>query len=438
MDRISVFMEEESLTCLRILHNWKTGKFGFIATKDWEDVTWRDYNREFTFATLLSPIEAVGGSELLGMMEDYGLKEHIEHIKELIRAGKHEGIEYFHNGTMGISFVHCMHSSRLAVNNSLHVIRAGGIRRHNPGEDEKEIILDGLNLARAMSYKNAAGDIPVGGSKIVVVSDPIDTGDLDRIGFMAYCLDRTRTLTGPDMGFTPEHADVMGKYTRYVTGGTAGRLGPTGIAAAYGVFLALREAVRFRFGQNSLRGITVAVQGVGALGYALAGHLIKAGADLIIADPDETRIARIKREYRGKNIDVVEPEEIYTVDARVFSPCAVGGVITEDRIKDFNFEIIIGGANNQLSAKSREEEIELSRKLQDEGILFQIDWMHNIGGVLSGWEEFISGENAGYETVKRKIEVICGDGTRKNLEMAEREGLTPTEMAYKTVESKIF
>ncbi len=431
-------MEEESLTCLRILYNWKTEKLGFFATKDWEDVRWRDYNTEFTFTTLLSPIEAIGGSTLLNMIEDYGLKDHLKHIIGLIKAGKHEGIEYYHEKGLGISFVHCMHTSRPAVNNSLHVIRAGGIRRHDPEEDEKSVILDGLNLARAMSYKNAAADIPVGGSKIVVISDPINTGDMERIGFMAYCLDRSRTLTGPDMGFTPDHADVMGKYTRYVTGGTKGKLGPTGIAAAYGVFLALKEAVRFKYKKDSLKGITVAIQGIGALGYTLAEHLIEAGAELIIADPDESRISKIKNEHPDKKLRVVPPEEIYTVDADVFSPCAVGGVITEKRIREFKFEIIIGGANNQLFAKSKEEEIELSKKLHENGILFQVDWMHNIGGVLSGWEEFISGEKASYETVKKKIEIICGEGTRKNLEMAEKEGITPTEMAYKIVESKIF
>ena len=438
MERFSEFMREESFTCLKILHNWKTGEFGFIATKDWEEVSWKNYNREFTFTTLLSRIESKGGSELLELMGEYGLTDHLHHIMGLIKAGKHEGIEYYYDKSLDMSFVYCMHTSKMAVNNTLHVIRAGGIRRHDPEEDEREVILDGLNLARAMSYKNAAADIPVGGSKIVVISNPIDLGDMERIGFMAYCLDRTRSLTGPDMGFTPDHADVMGRYTRYVTGGTEGRLGPTGIAAAYGVFLALREAVRFRYGKESLKDITVAVQGVGALGYPLAEHLLSAGAKLIVADPDESRVLRLKREYGSKEIEVVEPEEIYTVEAEVFSPCAIGGVITEDRIKDFNFDIILGGANNQLAAKSKEEEIELSRKLHDAGILFQIDWMHNIGGVLSGWEEFIRGENASFENVRRKIEVICGKGTRENLEMAEKEGLTPTERAYKVVESKIF
>ena len=117
-----------------------------------------------------------------------------------------------------------MHSNVLGIANGRHAIRAGGIRRHEPHEPEYEVLVDGLNLARAMSYKNAAAQIPYGGSKVCVVSEPVALDDLEALGFLAWCLDRARCFTGPDMGFTPEHADVLrAHFTRNIVGGQAAR-----------------------------------------------------------------------------------------------------------------------------------------------------------------------------------------------------------------------
>lgn len=437
MSRFSIMMENEGLTTLEIHYNWKNDTFSISGLKEWDgELTWGDYNTSFNVNTPLTEVRCFCGDTMVKLIDSYGLNEHLEYVKELIYKGKHEGIEYFYNAELEISFIYCMHSSGMSINNGLSVIRAGGIRRHDLIDDEKDIILDGLNLSRAMSYKNAAARIPVGGSKIVVASDPIPLDDMERIGFISYCLDRTRSLTGPDMGFLPEHADVIRKFSMHITGGKESRIGPTGKAAAYGVYLAIKEAAGFRYGSSSLKDVTIAIQGLGALGFSLATYLAKEEPTLIVAEPDNSKIEALMAIY--DKVEVVKPEKIYEVSADIFAPCAFGGVITEDRISNLSFDIIMGGANNQLAAASKEEEIKLARMLMDQGIVFQIDWMHNTGGVMAGWEEYINRENASFENIRSRIEAVCGKGTRENLEEAARAGITPTERAYKVVESKIY
>lgn len=146
----------------------------------------------------------------------------------------------------------------------------------------------------------------------------------------------------------------------------------------------------------------------------------------------------LKERHPEISIGVVDPEEIYYVDADIFSPSAIGGIITKELIPRMKFKIILGGANNQLKASSQEEEYELARELEKAGITFQVAWWHNIGGVMSGYEEYINQEKADMKILLAKIEEICSGQTWINLNRAKELGITPTEMAYKTVEDKIY
>ncbi|GAI05414.1 unnamed protein product, partial [marine sediment metagenome] len=137
-------------------------------------------------------------------------------------------------------------------------------------------------------------------------------------------------------------------------------------------------------------------------------------------------------------VKYVEPDEIYTVDADVFSPCAMGGIITEDRIPKFKFKIIIGAANNQLRATSKEAELELARKVADAGILFVVDWAHNTGGVIAASVLWLLQEEATEEQLKPKIELPCCINFRKLLDEARETGKTPTELVYEKVEAMVY
>ncbi|MFO7785924.1 MAG: Glu/Leu/Phe/Val dehydrogenase family protein, partial [Desulfatiglandales bacterium] len=199
-----------------------------------------------------------------------------------------------------------------------------------------------------------------------------------------------------------------------------------------------KQAVAFMEGSDSLAGKRIAVQGLGSVGSHLAEYYLADGASVVVADIRPEAVDSFQRGHAGENLEVVSPEEIYFVEADLFSPSAQGGILTEERIRRMRFKVIAGPANNQLKAASQEEEYAMARLLQEAGILFVLDWWQNIGGVMTGYEEFVHQEKAVMGPLMDRIERICRDETRRLLEEARRAGVTPTEMAYRLVEETIY
>lgn len=435
-------LERENLTTLGIYYQWKDGLVAFRAGREWEEETdWTRYNRDFTFEHPLTAATAyLGHQETWDLFKRYDLTGYLDDVVDLIKKGKHQGIECFFDRKKNIRFISNMHSNTLGIQNGYHAIRSGGIRRHEPEEEEIDVIIDGLNLSRAMSLKNAGAQIPFGGSKITVQCAPLDLSDYGTIGFLAYALDRTRSFTGPDMGFSPKLADVMRRqgYSVNIAGGFDSTIGPTGAPTAYGVYLALQEAAALRYGTRALSGKTIVVQGVGAVGYPLVEkYLVKEDAVIFIADVLRDPVTRLTAQYPSR-IKEVNPSEVLNVEADIFVPCAMGGILNEETIKTLHYSLIIGAANNQLEATSQEEEIRLAKILEERDILFQVDWMHNTGGVIAGMEDYMYREKASLDHVMSHTEKVCKYGVRENLEAAKKEGITPTERAYRYYTSKIY
>jgi glutamate dehydrogenase/leucine dehydrogenase len=433
-------LDKENLTRLNVSYDWRTDRVFMLASREWDEtVDWSAYNHSFLLATPLtaSPCQ-LPDADVWDLFERYGLRDHLERVVGLLRKGRHHFIDCLYCGPLGIRFMNNVHSDLLGLNNRSHAIRAGGIRRHGPDENEIDVIIDGLNLGRGMSFKNFAARIPYGGNKITVMMDPLDLGDMKTLGFLSYALDCSRNFTGPDMDFPPEMADVLKRhFTMQITGGPNGPLGPTGTPTAYGVYLAARQAAKFKWGSESLVDKRVAVQGLGAVGEPLAVRYLEDGAFLIVADKCEDRAAAFKEKH-GERVEVVSSDGILGVEADLFSPCAVGGLISEDIIDKLKFGIIIGGANNLLKASSQEEEFVLAGKLAARGILYQVEWWHNVGGVLCGCEEYENQENASMVNVLKKVEDICTKHTWENFEQAKERGITPTENAYRSAEDAIY
>ncbi len=441
LDSIFNVLAEEGLTTLEIFYNRQQDKFTLRGMKEWEEsVKWNKYMVEFTHEDILTDdYRSVGTKALVRVFSNLGLEDYLRKIENLLREGKHHGIEFYHNHRLNIRVMYCKSVNALGIRNKRHAIRAGGIRRHAPDEPEIDVLMDGLNLARAMAYKNALAGIPYGGSKILVQCAPVDLSDFEVLGFLAYIIDRTRSFTGPDIGFEPAMTDIMRqRFTNSITGGTKSPLGPTGGVTAYGGYLAIKEASDFVYGSPSLAGKRIAIQGLGACGYPLAEYLLREGATLIVSDIDRSQIDKLQRAWNTDVVKSVQPEDIYAVTADIFSPCARGGIITEDMIDKFKFDIIMGLANNQIKATSRYEEIEIARQLARGGILFVVEWTYNIGGVLAGWAEYIFGEEASFAKIKPRIELICGDNLRKLLDEAKRVDKTPTELIYDKVENALY
>ena len=438
-------LKSENLTTLIISFNWINQNVRCFAAKEWDNgINWSRYNKEFSWEDFLTenPVY-LDNKATLTLFEKHNLSHYLNQVIELIKKGKHMGIECFYCSKNDIRFINNMHSNKFGINNRKHAIRTGGIRRHDLKHDEIEVIIDGLNLSRAMSYKNYAASVPYGGSKITVHSNPIDLDDYYSLGFLAYAIDRTKSFTGPDMGFTPKFADVLKKnYTSQIGGGAEG-IGPSGIPTAYGVYLTLKEVCKYKYGSASLKDKTIALQGLGAVGFPLAEYYLMEGAKLIVADIQQSSINRLFKKYRvietnTHDIEVVKCEDILEVNADIFSPCAIGGLIDQEALNKLNFNIIIGGANNVIKALSKEDEINISKQLAKKGIYYQVEWIHNIGGVLAGLEEYEHQEKASLENVMLHLENYCPTYMQDIINGSKKSGITPTEYAYNAVEKVLY
>ena len=440
-DGVFELMEREDLTTLEIFYNQRENKFLMRGMKEWDDnVCWDRYMADFTYEDILTDdYKTIGTATLLAAFDELGLADYLQQIEQLIREGRNHGIEFYYNRKKNIRVMYCKHVNTLGIRNRRHAIRAGAMRRRELSEPEIDVIVDGLNIARAMAYKNAIANIPYGGSKILVQCDAVELDDFETMGFLAYVTDRSRSFTGPDMNFEPEMADIIReKFTRNYTDGRKSRMGTSGASTGYGEYIAIKEACDFIYGSRDISDKKIAIQGLGEVGYPLAEYLLGDGAKLIVSDIDLSKVQRLQRKWGEDLVEYVEPDEIYTVDADIFSPCAMGGIITEERIPQFKFKIIIGSANNQLKATSKEGEIELAKKLADVGILFVVDWAHNSGGVLTAWGEWILQEEASLDKIRPRIEQACGSNLRQLLEEARITGRTPTELIYEQVEDMVY
>lgn len=435
------FMEKNGLTTLRIFYDRRNDRILLQGMKEWDDdLPFHKYSVDFTVEDMLTAdYFALNTETLVSRLAHEGLKEEIDRIQQVMKEGGHHGIDFYYHRRRNIRVVYCKHVNTPGIRNRRHAIRIGAMRRHELDKPEVEVITDGLNLARAMAYKNAAASIPYGGSKMVVQCDPVSLDDFESLGFLAYVTDRSRSVAGPDMNFPPETADVIReRFTKNYVGARKGHLGATGKPTAYGEYLAIKEACRFVYGSPDVSNKKIAVQGLGEAGSPLADHLLNDGAKLIVTDVDLSKVHRLQEQWGPDVVEYVKPEDIYTVAADILSPSAVGGIITEERIKEFKFKIIVGAANNQLQATSKEREIELARKLAEAGILFVIDWAHNSGGVLCAWAEWLLQEKATFDRLRPKIESVCRDDFRRLLEDAKTANKTPTELVYERTENKVY
>jgi len=265
-----------------------------------------------------------------------------------------------------------------------------------------------------MTYENALAGLPCGGGKSIVLRQ---TGQEDSAGvreklFRAHgrLVESLagKYITGEDVGTSPADMEHIRKETRYAAG-LQGRSGDPSPKTARGVFRAMQAAANHRWGSDDLAGKTVAVQGCGHVGYYLAGELGRAGASLIVTDVDDARIKRVTGEFGAT---AVAPEDIFSVDADIFAPCALGGILTDQTIPQLRVQLVVGAANNQL-AEARHGDL-----LEQRGILYAPDYAANAGGVINGcciemlgWEPARTMDkiDAIYSTLMAIFDVAAGD-----------------------------
>lgn len=260
----------------------------------------------------------------------------------------------------------------VAIHNTNRGPALGGTRMWNY-PDEAAAIDDVMCLARGMSYKSAAAELPLGGGKAVIIADPCR--DKSEQLFKAYgrAVERLngRFITAADMGIEETDLDLIRSATGYVVGGSA--IGSPSPFTAYGVWRGIKAAAREMFGTADLAGLTIAVQGIGTVGYALCKHLADEGSRLIVADLDQKKADRAVVDF---NAETVAVDQILNCQCEIFAPCGGGGVISRDTEQLIKCKIVAGAANNVLRDNL------VGKKLRERGILYAPDYIINAGGII--------------------------------------------------------
>ena len=302
---------------------------------------------------------------------------------------------------------------------AIHRVRngraVGGCRAREFASDD-EALTDVLRLSRGMTYKTALAGLPYGGAKAVILGRPTPEG-LRAFGRAVDSLGGTY-VTAEDVGIGRADLAVMKEETPWVLG--ADDVG--GVAApftALGVFHALRGALRHV--GTDLPGLTVAVQGTGAVGSRLCALLRDAGARLVVADVDAASAAAVP------GAEVVDPDAIHAVDADVLAPCALGGTLNERTIPEIRARIVAGAANNQLATP------EDDARLAARGITYVPDFLASAGGVTNGVSELDGYDRADVEARIERIaataEAVLAEAERRGIPSGEAAESLAMEMA---------
>ena len=282
----------------------------------------------------------------------------------------HESVYFASDAASGLKAIIAVHSTHLGPS-------AGGTRFWSYADD-MAAIKDALRLSKAMSYKNAMADIPHGGGKAVIMR-PAGNFARDAV-FTAYgrAVERLggHYYAAEDVGVSPADMEMVKTQTNFVAGLTSGKnaSGDPSPITADGVFRCLKVAAKEKLGARDLKGLRVAVQGLGHVGYVLCEHLSKAGAILIVADINTEAVKRAEAELGASACD---PAAIHAADVDIFSPCALGGIINEASIGDIKASIVAGAANNQLASA------DMGEALRQSGILYCPDYVINAGGIIN-------------------------------------------------------
>ena len=328
----------------------------------------------------------------------------------------HEQVVFGHDPETGLRCIIAIHSTALGP--------ALGGTRFYPYDSEESALVDVLRLAKAMSYKAACAGLDLGGGKAVIIGDP-ETDKTEALlrayGRMVESLGG-RYITACDVGTYPKDMEFVGRETRWATGKDVehGGSGDSGILTAYGVYLGMKATAREQFGSDDLAGRHIAVQGLGKVGRRLVDHLLDEGAKISAADVDEEALANAA----DKGVDTVAADEIFDVDADIFSPNALGAVLSQETIPRLQVRAVCGGANNQLAT------IEDAARLQERGILYAPDYVVNAGGLINVSDELHPG---GYSPERSKHKAQHIDDTLVEIFEEAREAGVTTEIAAERV-----
>ncbi|WP_416140691.1 Glu/Leu/Phe/Val family dehydrogenase [Halomonas sp. HK25] len=269
----------------------------------------------------------------------------------------------------------------IAIHDTTRGPALGGLRIY-PYASEEDALTDVLRLSRGMSYKSAMADLPLGGGKAVIIADPRTEKTPALLRAMGRLVESLggAYITAEDSGSSEADMQVIAEATDHVGGlrRASGESGDPSPFTAWGVYCALRSAVRHGLRRDDIQGLRVAIQGVGHVGAHLARHLHQAGAQLVLADVDREALSHLAEELGA---EAVAPEAIFDAEVDLFAPCALGAVLDEAVVERLRAKVVCGAANNQLATPA------MAERLRARGILYTPDYVANAGGVIEiAWQ----------------------------------------------------
>lgn len=282
----------------------------------------------------------------------------------------HERVLFVQNRAAGLRAIIAIHNTTLGP-------ALGGVRRwHYASEDDA--LEDVLRLSEAMTYKAAAAHLPMGGGKSVIL---LDAARAEPREAAAKAMGRAvETLRGDyiaaeDVGVNEQYIDWIGEETQYVMGGEKkSRGGDPSPYTARGVVNGMRAAMRFLNLEPTFKGRTVAIQGMGHVGWNVARILLAEGARVKASDISPERLDQAKQQL---GVEVVNVDHLLGTECDILCPCALGGVINGNTISDIQAPIVCGAANNVL-----DDPFEDSSALMARGVLYCPDFVVNAGGLI--------------------------------------------------------
>jgi leucine dehydrogenase len=335
----------------------------------------------------------------------------------------------------------------IAVHNTNLGPALGGCRMR-AYESEMDAINDVIRLSKGMTYKNAMAGLPLGGGKAVIIGDPATqktTKLMQSLGRAVQTFEGAY-VTAEDSGTAEEDMVAISSETEFVVGlppealqgSDYGELGgnPSPLTAL-GCYHGIKATVDFRYEfDRPLKGMTIGVQGVGAVGFEICRLLQQDGVNLIVTDVNPDSLDRIKEAI--PSVQVVASDEIYSVEADIFVPCAMGGILNDETIPQLKAGVVAGMANNQLQSRHHD------KMLMDRDILYVPDYVINSGGVICVGYEFFrkSGYNPQDFDMTRDAMVLHVEGVGKTvthiLEEARKRNLPTGEAANLLAEEKFL
>lgn len=290
----------------------------------------------------------------------------------------HEQVLFCQDRTTGLKAI-------IGVHNTVLGPALGGTRMWSYAKEE-DALTDVLRLSRGMTYKNSISGLNLGGGKAVIIGNSHTDKNEDLFRRFGQFVDSLsgKYITAEDVGISPQDMVWVNKETDHVAG-LPGKSGDPSPVTAYGVYVGMKACAKAQFGNDSLNGIKVAVQGAGHVGQYLIKHLSDEGAKVYVTDIHEPSLKEVSSKYGA---EVVGLDEIYDLDVDVYAPCALGATVNDDTLSRLKCSIIAGAANNQLA-----DEVIHGKAVMEKGIIYAPDYMVNAGGVINCFAE-VDGRSA--------------------------------------------